>query len=244
MLQLAQRYAMLTQNKIITDVCQRECQGLKDTTSLNAITGPTCDPHQWAQEPFQLRTVSPVLGWVVLWAALGPGPVLRCSWPFDHTCQIDVGPDSSAGAGLGMSGLWQSLSPWLVLPLPPPADPQRGRSLASPSAMTTFSPQMIKKKFRKCNDQVTPEQHNEYRLLHVLASKAKSRDEAVTLKHWIKHYQAGTETANWKIRSSPRPCNQASLGQHDNTDFIPLRGKTCRLDAGGSPAGLIIQWWP
>lgn len=64
---------MVTQEGIATDPCQRECQGPEHTKSLNAITGPTCDPHQRAQEPFQLRIVPPVLGWAMSLAALGPG---------------------------------------------------------------------------------------------------------------------------------------------------------------------------
>lgn len=117
-LQLAQRYAMLTQDGIIADVRQRECRGPEDTKSLTAITGPACDLHQWAQEPFQLRLVPPVLGWATSLAALGPGSGLRCSWPFNQTRQINMGPDSSTDAGLGMSWLRHSLSPRLVLPLP------------------------------------------------------------------------------------------------------------------------------
>lgn len=78
---------------------------------------------------------------------------------------------------------------------------------------------------REINYQVILKHHYEYGILNV----AKSRDEEVTLKRWIKHYQASSEAVNWKIRSSPRPCNRTSLGQDDNNDFTPLRGKPCRL---------------
>lgn len=39
-----------------------------------------------------------------------------------------------------------------------------------------------KKKLRKFNDQITPEQHNEYRLSRV-SSKPSSRNENVTMEH-------------------------------------------------------------
>lgn len=233
---------MVTQEGIATDLCQKECQGPEHIKSLNAITGPTCDPHQRAQEPFQLRIVPPVLGWAMSLAALGPGlssaapdlstrPVRLMSDPI-HLLVLVSGwaAHSRASAPSSSSHCHLLRSPMREIV---------GLTISHDHVLTPND----KKKLRKFNDQVTPEQHNEYRLFYV-ASKAKSRDEEVTLKHWIKHYQAGTEAANCKIRSSPRPCNQASLGQDDNTDFILLRGKTCRLDAEGSPAGLTVQRWP
>lgn len=47
MLQLVQQYVMLTQDGIITDVCQRQRQGPEDTESLNTVSGTTCNLHQW-----------------------------------------------------------------------------------------------------------------------------------------------------------------------------------------------------
>lgn len=47
MLQLVQQYVMLTQDGIITDVCQRQHQGPEDTESLNTVSGTTCNLHQW-----------------------------------------------------------------------------------------------------------------------------------------------------------------------------------------------------
>lgn len=72
----------------------------------------------------------------------------------------------------------------------PPARPPAAPSCGSPTreilGLTISHDHVLttngEKKLRKFNDQVTPEQHNEYRLLHV-ASKAKSRDKEVTLKH-------------------------------------------------------------
>lgn len=241
MLQLAQQYVMLTQEGIIADVCQGEHQAPEDTKSLNATTGPTCNPHQWAQEQFQLRIVPQS------WAE-------PCRWQLWARALSSAASDLSTRLVRLTSDLTHPLvlvSGWVGYSrASAPSSSSRCPYCGSPTreivALTVSHDHVLTandKKFRKFNDQVTPEQHNEYRLFHI-ASKAKSRDEEVTLKHWLKDYQASTKAANWKIKSSPRPCNQASLAQDDNTDFIPLRGKTCRLDAGGSPAGLIIQQWP
>lgn len=56
MLQPAQHSMMLSQDGINVGICQRHCQGFENTKFLNAITSPTCNSPQQAQEPFQLRT--------------------------------------------------------------------------------------------------------------------------------------------------------------------------------------------
>ena len=231
MLQLAQWYAVLTQDRIIADVCQRESQGPEDTKSFNAITGPTCDARQRVQDPCQLRLVPPVLGWATLLAALSsaaPDLSTRLARPTLRPAPLLVPASGWPGCS--------SLSPGTPSRCPSCGSPMReivGLTASHDHDLTAND----KKRLRKFNDQVTPEQHNEYRLLHA-ASKAEREWGGYTC------YQAGMEAANWQIRSRPRPRNQAALGQDDNTDLIPLRGKTCGLDGGGSPAAPIVQWRP
>lgn len=160
---------MLTQDGINVGIYQRHCQGFKNTKFLNAITSPTCNPPQQAQEPFQLRTaLSSKLYCSHLWAQ-----ALLSAAP-EHLIRSESGPSSRTGAFLDPGGLQQSLSPRLVLPLTPPLTPQHKRSLVSPSCITTND----KKNLREINYQVILKQHYEYGIFNI----AKSRDEEVTLK--------------------------------------------------------------